>query len=324
MYVVHSLNELRAQSGFEDVVIACGVFDGVHRGHQRIVSRLERLAEKYGAHPVVVTFEPHPRAVLYPEEPPQYLTTTKQKSRIFRELGVEGMVILPFSAQMADTLPEDFLTREILGQGVRVRGICVGENWRFGRGSQCGDVRLLRKVGGEYNVEVDAVSPFRWYGYAVSSTRIRKAIAENRLEHAARMLTRPHTVRGTVQGGIAQAGEVLKRPTANLADPLIMLPPAGVYAAGADLDPDNNSGRHSCCCSIVYIGDAPTFAEKKRSLGGQTKAIEVHVFDFDGDLYGQTIEIQLRRFLRPSLQFDSPQALKEQIDRDIVEAKRVF
>lgn len=142
-----SLNELRNRYNLRELVVSCGVFDGVHRGHQRILTRLLKLAQREQATPVVVTFNPHPRAVLTPEQRPQYLTRTDQQLALFRRLGVPAAVVLPFDQQMAAMSAETFLTEQLVPGHVKVKAVCVGENWRFGHSSHGGDLHTLQQRG---------------------------------------------------------------------------------------------------------------------------------------------------------------------------------
>jgi riboflavin kinase/FMN adenylyltransferase len=319
MKTATSIGELK-RYGITDIVIACGVFDGVHRGHRALISALLKLALKTGHTPVVVTFSPHPRSILQPDSPPQYLTVEGQKLRLLKELGVVGTVLLPFSRAMAALPPHAFLDQEMLSSEVRVHGICVGKDWRFGAGGS-GDTRYLEHAGQKYGFVVRTVPEITWYKSTISSTRIRQAIRRGRMQHARNMLGRPYRVCGRVVSGKGLGNPTLHCPTANLADPDILLPPNGVYAARnllfetGDQEPRNIDG-------IVYIGSAPTFHPSGDAP--ETPILELHLFDFGEDIYGREIEVEFHEFIRKDETFASVADLRRQIRVDIATAKAVL
>lgn len=316
MRTVSNMAAIGADAGIRDVVLACGVFDGVHRGHRRIIVRLLQLAEARHGTPVVVTFEPHPRAVLQPDRAPDLLTAWEQKCRLLAEAGVGAVVALPFTRALAATEAELFLRRHLLGGCPRIRGVCVGADWRFGAGGQ-GDVALLRRVGRRHGFPVVTVPEFRLYGKPVSSTRIRDAVQQGRLRYAARLLGRPHTVYGRIGPGRGLGSRLFHCPTANLAGSGIVLPPAGVYVARARLEPNWSE----TVDGVAYIGRSPTLQE---AGGAQVNplVLELHLLDLERDLYGLALEVEPLVLLRPERTFASKTDLRDQIRIDLANARQ--
>ncbi|MCK5804270.1 MAG: riboflavin biosynthesis protein RibF [Lentisphaeria bacterium] len=308
--IARSLSEVSARSGTHRFSVAIGVFDGIHRGHRQVIETLCAAARENGSAPLVVTFSPHPREVLAPDRAPQLLTTPAQQRRILQEMGCADVVFLPFSRELAALTPREFLTRHICCPGIEVALVCVGSDWRFGRGGS-GTSGALAALGREFGFEVAPVRELTFYGRPVSSTRIREAVSAGRLAFAARLLGRPYSIEGVVARGRGQGGQTFSCPTANIADSRILLPPHGVYAARAVLD-----ARHCLTLpGIVYVGTAPTVVTDAPPL------VELHLFDFDENLYGRRVEVQFEAFLRPDRVFPSSAALRDQIARDVEEAR---
>jgi len=321
MKTVATVSELRS-FGITDIVMACGVFDGVHRGHQQIISTLMAMARRTGAVPVVLTFDPHPRAVLDPGCEPRYLTVRWQKLRMLWELGVEAAVILPFSREIAAMSPEQFLEVELLSPDVTVHGICVGTAWRFGRRGE-GDTDFLQTAGAKHGFALEAVAERTWRGGPVSSTRIRECITHGRLAEAERMLGRPYRVSGHVVHGRGVGRTHLHCPTANLTDPMVLLPPCGVYAARSHLFTEETfDAPAQLRDGIVYIGTAPTYHTDATAAVAPT--LELHLFDFDTDIYGTKVEVEFHEFIRGDRTFASEDALANQIQQDINQARRLL
>ncbi len=317
MQVVAAIQELRA-AGIDRVVVAFGVFDGLHRGHQQIIGALMRQARRTGAVPAVATFEPHPRAVLQPDSAPQLLTTLRQKLALLERSGVQAVVLLPFSREMADLGPRPFLERYLLRTGVRVEGICVGAAWRFGAQGE-GDVPFLDAVGQEAGFRVVSVPDFRLYGKTVSSTRIRDAIARGRVRHAARLLGRPYAVAGDVVRGKGVGRKLFGYPTANVVNPNVLMPRCGVYAARTQLV----SATAETLGGIAYVGTAPTMPEQQKAASAMP-VLEMHMFDVDLCLYGETIDVQFIRFIRPDRRFPDTEALRQQMHGDAAKAREIL
>lgn len=316
---VAHINEL-TELGVRRIVIACGVFDGVHRGHQKLLSELVALAEKHDATPVALTFNPHPRAVLNNQTPPTVLTTPWQRCQRLHEYGAQAVVTVHFSHSVADTEPAEFVRRRILGSKADVAGVCVGSDWRFGRNGE-GDMELLRELVEAQGGEVVAVPELQWYRKPISSTRIREAIAQGRLDRARRMLGYPYRVCGHVIHGKGIGSKNLHCPTANLADPMILLPPGGVYAARSYLYDDEHHTQTAFreFDGVVYIGSAPTYNSMRYVR--QPASIELHLFDFSEQIYGKRIEVEFRTFLRKEKSFAGETELAEQIQQDIANAR---
>lgn len=287
--------------------LAIGVFDGVHLGHQAVIGRaVDDSRREPGAVAVVVTFDPHPVRVLRPDAAPRLLTSTRHKFQFFAALGATHCLVLPFDADFAATPPERFIGR-LAEAGRPLREICVGFNWSFGRG-RAGNLDALTRMGERWGFAVVGLPSVNVDGETVSSTLIRQAVESGDLTHAARLLGREFTVLGTVVRG-QQLGRQLGFPTANLAAHNEQFPPDGVYAVEAAW-----AGRR--LPGIVNLGYRPTVARP----GGE-RLLELHLFDFAEDLYGQDVEVAFRAFLRPERKFANVDALREQIAQDAARAR---
>lgn len=287
--------------------VAVGVFDGLHRGHRRILSRLISAARASGLKTAVVTFDPHPLKVLRPEEGPTVLMSLPHRLQMFERLGIEEVLLVRFDRRTASTPPLTFVERDLAGR-MGMRRMVVGYDFRFGRGG-AGDARLLRSAAGRLGFTFEAVGPVRHGGRIVSSTRIRRLIETGRLALAGRLLGRPVSVRGTVVRG-RRRGRRIGYPTANLNPHHEALPPDGVYAVWGDLDGRRLRG-------VVNVGSRPTFAETSRTL-------EAHFLDFDRTIYGREVELVFVRKLRAVKKFRSSSALAEAIRRDISRARSLL
>ena len=307
--VVSSLAELSGR-----IVLAIGAFDGVHRGHQAVFAQLMMQARKFDAVPVALFFQPLPRQVLHPERPLGCLTSLEEKVARMGECGVEVVVEMPFDLALAALPAKDFIYEYLLShEALQVLSICVGEDFRFGAENR-GDVALLKEVLAPAGVEVAAVAGLQEAGEWISSSRIRRAVAQGELELASRLLGRPYALQGRVAHGNGIATKKLECPTANLVDEAVQLPPYGVYAARTQLQ----DGR--AFNGIVYIGDAPTI----RGIGNGHPIVELHLFDFKGNLYDERIAVEPVKFLRESRVFADADALTRQIQTDIVNARNAL
>jgi len=296
----------------EDVVgsvLTVGTFDGIHRGHQAIIERTCERAKTLSVPCVIITFAPHPQALLTPATAPLLLTTTEERADLVREFGISAMAVLPFDEILAAMEPEAFV-RDILVGTFSGREVVVGEDHRFGRGRR-GDRHTLARLGRQFGFSVVAVPPVRWRGRPISSTRIRRAILAAKLREAARMLGRWYSFRGHVLRGESR-GRTLDYPTANLEvkSPSVLLPPDGVYAVLARIDGGTFRG-------MMNIGTRPTF-------GSGSRTVEVHLLDFVGDIYDLTMEVQCLDRLRDEKAFDRKEDLRMQISRDELEVRRLF
>ena len=296
-----------AAHGIRDVVFAIGTFDGLHRGHVAVVQTMLEEARCLDAVPAVLTFHPHPRAVLTPGNPPPLLMSRERKLSILASLGVRAVVSLPFTKGFAALSPEDFLSRCLLSGPVRVRGVCAGSMWRFG--ARCaGDVAFLEKRANELGFVCRAVPEVRDKNGIVSSTRIREALAAGDVEFAAQCLGRRPAVSGVIVSGYGVAGSTLHCATANLDVRCGMLPANGVYAAFAVVGNERFP-------AVVNIGVAPTF--ESYGSGGQVR-VEAHLLvDGTPDLYGKEMALGFAARIRDERKFSSPEELAARIPEDV-------
>lgn len=293
-----NLDDLAAQQGA--LHLALGVFDGVHAGHKEVITRAVRAANEDGGKAFVVTFSPHPIRVMAPSKAPNsLLATLDEKAAVVKALGVDGVLVIRFDAEFAKMGAEEFVRKICTGN---VASVAVGEDWRFGSG-RSGDVDMLRRMGGELGFELQAVPPVMRDGERISSTRIRQAIRDGNFNTVEKMLGRPYEVSGTVIEG-RKLGRELGFPTANVRLGDLQAPKDGVWAVEVD-------GRYR---GVANLGMRPT-------VGGDEKLLEVHIFDFSGDLYGKTLRVKFLRFLRGERKFSSIEELREQIAKDAADAR---
>jgi len=321
--VAGSLSEWAGAAACRRVAAAVGVFDGVHRGHRRILESLLRTAARHGAAPVAMTFSPHPRAVLAgPEAAPRLLTPRPYQLHLFRSIGLAGAVVVPFTSEFAALSPEAFVDAYLLSPNVEFCAVCVGRDWRFGAGG-AGDAALLSRMGGEAGFETVAVPPMLWYGKPVSSTRVRRAVAAGKIDSARRMLGRPFTLAGPVVHGYHLGETLLQCPTANLDCSDMQFPPSGVYAAFArygDLDGAVYLPESEWRPAAVYIGAAPTL---RKSAGMDEITVEVHFLAPVPSLYVRYVEAALIEFVRPDRAFPTVDALRRRIDEDVARVQSI-
>lgn len=300
---MHSVAELAAIPG--PVVLAIGVFDGVHLGHRAVINRALSDAQNFGGNAVVATFDPHPAKILRPEKAPRLLTSTAHKLRIIRSLGAAHVLTIPFTPEFAATEPSDFI--RALAGACQLREICVGHEWAFGK-NRAGNLALLDRLGHELGFDEVGVPAVEIDGEVISSTLVRAAIEQGDLAKAARLLGRNYSILGTVKRG-DQLGRKLGFPTANLAAHNEQFPPNGVYAVDVHLDGGIRRG-------VANIGIRPTI---EHATG--ERLLEVHVLDFSADLYDSDVEISFRRFIRAERKFPSLDALRAQIATDAEDAR---
>lgn len=296
MEVLHDLASLQSLRG--PVYLAIGIFDGVHRGHQALIEEAQADAKKSGGTAVVMTFEPHPMMFFQRTEPPLRLSSPRHKELLLERQGVTHLAVLPFEAARAAQTAEEFV--EDLRTACRpLGGVVVGADWKFGKG-RTGDVALLRRMGG---FEVDGIPAVTIDGEVISSTAIRLAVARGDLAFAEKALGRPYAILGPVVPG-RKLGHTIGFPTANIETDGFQLPPDGVYAVQVRVGDKTFRG-------IANLGVRPTVSfDAKRVL-------EVHLFDFDGDLYGMEVEVEFLRFVREERKFGSVEELRAQIGRDV-------
>jgi riboflavin kinase/FMN adenylyltransferase len=288
--------------------VAIGNFDGVHRGHARIVERLLAVAKQVNGPAVVFTFDPHPARLLRPEEAPPPLTWIERKAELLGELGVDHVIAYPTDEALLQLSAEEFFDR-IARERLDARAMVEGPNFYFGRG-RSGDIERLQALCNASDVLLEVVEPIKIGGEYVSSSRVRKLIEAGRVEEAAHLLTRPYRLRGMVTHG-ASRGHRIGFPTANVDAIDTLLPAAGVYA-GRALLADGGS-----IAAAINIGPNPTFGE-------QGHKVEVHLIDWHGALYGQPLEVDFHARLRDIQRFDGVETLKTQLNDDIEQARTIL
>ena len=289
-------------------VLAIGNFDGLHRGHLKIVERIRRGATERGGTSVVMTFEPHPPRVLRPDKAPPLLMTSEQKRNALARAGVQGLAVVRFTEELSQWEPEAFV-RRVLVDWLRVVEVWVGADFLFGR-NRSGNFTLLKKQGLQFGFRAEKIDPIRYKDFVVSSTRIRRLVSEGRVEEAGALLGRHFAIDGRVVEG-ARRGREIGFPTANLATENELLPPNGVYATFSAVDGIVRP-------SVTNVGVRPTFD------GPPTTSVETHVLGFSGDLYGQRLELAFVQRLRDERRFPDIDALREQIAADVRRAGRLF
>lgn len=289
--------------------IALGNFDGVHAGHQAVIASAADAADELGVALGVAVFEPHPRKFFKPDTAPFRLQSARQRAHALAELGVEEVFEIGFDAALAGSSDREFAER-VLRDLLGVAHVSVGADFEFGKG-RCGNVESLTRLGDELGFGVDAVSPVGGDD-KISSTSIREAIARGDMAAASEMLTRPWAIEGEVLRGF-QRGRTLGFPTANVALGEYVRPRLGVYAVRVDV------GDGVLLPGAASVGVNPTVdAPLPEPL------LEAHLFDFSGDLYGKTIEVELVAFLRDEAKFDSLGELKRQMTQDVIDARRAL
>jgi riboflavin kinase / FMN adenylyltransferase len=281
--------------------VTVGSFDGVHLGHQAVLREIDRRARGAGRASVLVTFDPHPLEVVNPGAAPPLLTTGPERLEILALSPLDYVLLVRFDRQLAELTPEEFVGRVLL-ERCALRELVIGHDHGFGRG-RSGDVETLRRLGASHGFDVDVVPPVDFGGQHVSSSRIRRAVAGGDLTTAGAMLGRRYGVVGRVAEG-ERRGRLLGVPTINLSElsPRKLLPPDGVYAVRVEWRGGSAGG-------MMNQGPRPTFQDGRRIL-------EAHIFDFDGDLYGEWVRIEWIERLRDIQRFGSLEQLKQQLERD--------
>ncbi|WP_434515693.1 bifunctional riboflavin kinase/FAD synthetase [Dechloromonas sp. ARDL1] len=291
------------------VVLAIGNFDGVHLGHSALVARLADYAREHRLVPMVLTFEPHPREFFTPESAPARLTTVREKLELLAECGASQAMVCPFNARFAALSAEEFV-EQVLVQGCQVRHLIIGDDFRFGRG-RSGDYAYLQQAGARFGFSVEAMGSVTLDGERVSSSGVRRALAAGDMEHAARLLGRPYIIDGQVLHG-QKLGRQLGFATANLRIKHNPLPMAGVFAVEVSGLGDRPLP------GVANLGIRPTVGGTIRPL------LEVHLFDFDRDIYGAHISVRFVHKLRDEQRFPNFDALKAQIAADAAAARAFF
>jgi riboflavin kinase / FMN adenylyltransferase len=307
MDVIHFPDDARPARWVQPV-LALGNFDGVHRGHRKILDRVCRVAGERGSTPVVMTFEPHPPRVVRPDKAPPLLMTTAQKLEAIEAAGVHGAAIVRFTTELSHWDPDTFVQR-VLVDWLRVAEVWVGANFLFGH-DRAGNFSMLRVLGARYGFKAEKIDPIRYKDFVVSSTRIRRLVGEGRVDEAGALLGHQYFVDGRVIAG-AMRGRTVGFPTANLSTDNELLPPNGVYATTLTLDGVVRP-------SVTNVGVRPTV-----DSSGQL-SVETHVFDFERDIYGASVRVGFVQRLRDERRFESLDALKVQIGADCDRARVLF
>jgi riboflavin kinase/FMN adenylyltransferase len=289
-------------------VLALGNFDGLHRGHTKIIERVRRVAAERGGTSLVLTFDPHPPKIIRPDKAPPLLMTLDQKLEALNRAGIQGVAIVRFTAQLSRWEPETFV-KTILVDWLHVGEVWVGADFLFGR-DRSGNFSLLRSLGGQYGFRAEKIDPVRYKEFVVSSTRIRRLVSEGRVDEAGALLGHHFFLDGTVVRG-AGRGREIGVPTANLATANELIPPHGVYATALALD-------GVVYPSVTNVGTRPTFDSSAQTV------IEVHALGLDRDIYGHVVRLAFVQRLRDERRFADVDALKAQIDADVRRARRLF
>jgi riboflavin kinase/FMN adenylyltransferase len=298
--IVQSSRDVESQG--RRVCLAIGVFDGVHLGHQQIIRQTVTDARQHGTLGLVVTFDRHPNAVVAPDRVPPQIYARSQKFRAIEALGVDVALEIPFDKPFSQK-PADVFIRGLAGDLGRIHSVCVGADFVFGH-RRSGNVALLTALGAELHFQVHGLSAVSLDGKVVSSTRIRDAIRAGDLDSASQMLGRPYAICGRVIEG-DRIGRQLGFPTANVNASGLALPPNGVYGAVTKVG-------GQLYRAALNIGTRPTVAAGQPQL-----RVEAHLLDFNGDLYGQELELEIGAKLRDEIRFSSPAQLRLQIERDV-------
>ena len=289
-------------------VLALGNFDGLHRGHLKIIERVRRGAAEHGGTPMAMTFDPHPPRVVRPDKAPPLLMTTAQKLEALERAGINCVAVVRFTHEMSRWDPETFV-RTVLVDWLRVSEVWVGANFLFGH-ERSGTFSLLRTLGQRYGFRADKIDPVRYKEFVVSSTRIRRLVTEGRMDEAGALLGRMYAIDGTVVEGRCR-GRALGFPTANLRTANDLMLPHGVYATTLTIDGVVRA-------SITNVGVRPTFEQ------GTETTVETHVLGYSGDLYGRQVRLGFVLRLRDERAFEDADELRAQIEADVRRATRLF
>jgi riboflavin kinase / FMN adenylyltransferase len=289
-------------------VLALGNFDGIHRGHIKIIERVRRVAAERGGTSLVLTFDPHPPRVVRPDKAPQLLMTLDQKIEALAKAGIHGVAVVSFTHELSRWEPETFV-KNVLVDWLRVAEVWVGADFLFGR-DRSGNFSLLRALSGQYGFRAEKIDPVRYKEFVISSTRIRRLVSEGRVDEASALLGHHFYIDGTVVRGAGRGAE-LGVPTANIATANELIPPHGVYATTAAV-------RGVVYPSVTNIGVRPTFEAASPTV------IEVHLLGMTVDLYDQPLRLGFVQRLRDERRFPDVDALKAQIEADVRRAGRLF
>ena len=289
-------------------MLALGNFDGLHRGHLKIIDRVRRGAAEHGGTPMAMTFDPHPSRVVRPDKAPPLLMTKEQRLEAFERAGINAVAVVRFTLELSKWDPETFV-RAVLVDWLRVSEVWVGANFLFGH-DRSGNFSTLRTLGQRYGFRADKIDAVRYKEFVVSSTRVRRLVAEGRMDEAGALLGHQFFIDGRVVPG-ANRGKALGFPTANIETANELLPPNGVYATMTTIDGIVHP-------SITNVGVRPTFGDTTKTM------IEAYVLGYEGDLYGRVVRLGFVQRLRDERKFDDVDALRAQIEADRRRAERLF
>ena len=302
MKVIRGLEDIPQE--FKDAYVTIGNFDGVHLGHIPILKKIIEEAHGENRKALVITFDPHPKKVLHPDIKPFYLITTlEEKIQLLEDVGIDGVILIPFSLEFSKISAEAFVN-QILWYTLRIRKIFVGHDYSFGK-NKVGNATFLANKGKKFGFEVEVFSAVKFGDETISSTRLRYAILNGNVKMAMRLLGRPYDVSGTVIPG-KHRGTALGIPTANINPEKELIPTEGVYAVIVQLEDNRYKG-------ILNIGFNPTFSDSERS-------IEVYILDFSENIYGKRVKVFFIDRIRDEVKFDTPEQLVGQIKKDVEQA----
>jgi riboflavin kinase/FMN adenylyltransferase len=307
---------MKIYEGIEDFrqvpnpVVTIGTFDGVHLGHQKILNRIRTIADEIGGETVMITFWPHPRLILYPEEHNlRLLTTFEEKAKLLREFGIDHLLTIPFTKEFSEMSSEEFI-QIILRDKIQTRKLVIGYDHRFGRNRE-GSFEYLKENISRYHFELEEISREDVDHVGVSSTKIRQALEEGEVHVANEFLGRPYELNGIIIKG-QQLGRSIGFPTANIHIPhdYKLIPCDGAYAVTIDIEGETFLG-------MLNIGNRPT-------VNGSSRTIEAHLFDFSGDLYDKRVTVHLKSYLRPEVKFSGLESLQKQLAIDKEMARKIL
>ena len=319
-------NHIDEFTRLDNAVVTIGTFDGVHVGHQKIISRLLEITRQTGGESVILTFFPHPRMILHPEDANlKLISTMSEKANLLEEAGVDHLIITPFTRDFSNLSPQEYI-KDFLVNRIGTRRIVIGYDHRFGK-DRSGGLKHLQQYSAEYGYQVEEIPEQDIHDVAVSSTKIRQAILIGDIETANDFLGHEFRITGKVIRG-DQIGRQIGFPTANLfvEETYKLIPSDGIYAVKVEIIEDSNADEQGSALKsnvskpllngMAYIGHRPT-------INGMTRNIEVNIFDFDEDIYGQIIRLHFLDFIRADQKFDSLEQLTEQLRKD-EKAVRLF
>jgi riboflavin kinase/FMN adenylyltransferase len=306
MHVIHFPDDPPPR--WNQPVLALGNFDGLHRGHMKIIDRVRRRSGERGGTPAAMTFDPHPPRVVRPDKAPPLLMTQEQKIESLSRSGMQGIAVVRFTPELSRWEPEMFV-RTVLVEWLHVVEVWVGANFLFGHNRE-GNFSMLRSLGARYGFRSEKIDPVRYKDFVVSSTRVRRLVSEGRVDEAGALLGHHYFIDGVVVRG-AGRGHELGFPTANLRTANELPPPSGVYATTATIDDIVHA-------SVTNIGTRPTFGDSDQPV------IEVHIFDYTRELYDTTVRLSFLQRMRDERAFADVDALRAQIDADCRGARRLF